>query len=130
LVFEEFKENKENYIKKLCDLMDINYVEALKLEGDNKTNSRSSRSGYKSDERSIVELLSFYKNKYFSSKSFGLSNTWLFKKIKSIYISGKTLHDIIINESYQKKLDNIKSGNKKLSKRYDLDLKLYGDYYE
>jgi hypothetical protein len=130
LVFEEFKENKENYIKKLCDFMDINYVEALKLVSDNKTNSRSSRSGYKSDERSIVELLFFYKNKYIGSKPFGLSNTWLFKKIKSIYISGKTLHDIIINESYQKKLDNIKSGNKKLSKRYELDLKLYGDYYE
>jgi len=131
LVFEELKKDKENYIKKLCEFTEINYKEALDLIGENKTNSRSSNNGYKSDERNLIELLSYYKNKYLGSKSLGLTNSWIYIFLKKIYITGKVLKDININDHYDKKLNDIFSkGNKKLSERYKLNLEKYGYYYD
>ena len=131
LVFEELKQDKESYIKKLCEFMDIDFEEAMRLIGDNQTNKRSSSSGYKSDERNIIELLSFYKNKYIGGKSLGLSDSWVYKMLTKIYILGKVLKDLEINNEYNKKLNDFYAkGNKELSERYNLNLKQYGYYYE
>jgi len=62
LVFEELKEDSRKYIKKLCDFMNIDSASAIELIKNKHANKRSSDSGYKSDERNLIELLSYYKN--------------------------------------------------------------------
>jgi len=79
----------------------------------------------------MVKLLSHYKYKYLGSKSLGLTNSWVYNFLKKIYITGKVLKDININDHYDKKLNNIfAKGNKELSERYNLNLEKYGYYYE
>ena len=82
LVFENLEKDKKNYIESLCQFMNIDSDEALELIGDNQVNKRSSSSGYKSDKRSLLELISYYKNKFLGVKSLGLSNYWFHKLLK------------------------------------------------
>ncbi|CAN2049938.1 putative Sulfotransferase domain-containing protein [Candidatus Magnetomoraceae bacterium gMMP-1] len=129
LVFEELKENKESYIKKLSEFMHIDYRESIDLVGDHKVNSRSSSSGvYPSDERNVIEYLSYYKNKYLGNKALSLSNNFFVKKLSTIYMPGKKLK-VNISEKYQIMInDQFCENNKKLAEEYNLELKKYGYY--
>lgn len=131
LVFEEMRSDKDLYIKKLCDFIGIDFKEALELLDSKHKNHRSSSNGYKSDERNMIEILSFYKNKYLGDKKIGMSNSWVYKILKRVYIPGKVLSDLNISESNSIILKELYSkGNKELSERYGLDLDKYGYYYE
>ena len=131
LVFEEFKKDKLAYINKLCIFMNIDEKEALRLVENKHSNKRSSLNGYKSDERNLLEILQYYKNKYLGNKSLGLGNSKFIELMKSIYIPGKTLHDLDIDTASNEKLYKLYSkGNKKLSEKYNLNLKEYGYFYE
>jgi len=126
LVYEDLKQNKNSFVKKLTDFMGIDFNEAMKLIENKHTNKRSSSSGiYQSDERRITELLGYYKTKL-GIKSLGLSNSWIFKLLDKIYIPGRKLK-IEISKEYEEKINNFyKKGNSELSKRYDLNLKKWG----
>jgi len=130
LVFEELKRDKNSFIKKLCDFLQIDADEALKLLQDKHTNKRSSKTGiYQSDERRITELLGYYKNRL-GTGSLGLGDSFIFKLLDKIYIPGKKLK-IEINSEYDKKLNELfKNGNRKLSQRYYLNLDKWEYYYE
>jgi len=126
LVFEELKQDKASFIKKLTDFMDIDYNEAIRLMENKHTNKRSSSSGvYQSDERRITEILGYYKAKL-GIRSLGLANSWIFKLLDKIYIPGKKLK-IEISKEYEERINELyKRGNSELSKRYDLNLKKWG----
>jgi hypothetical protein len=130
-VFEELQEDSDSYIKKLCSFMDIDTSEALQILGKKHVNKKSGESGYRSDKRSVAELLSFYKNKYWSHKTFGFANNNLFDRLKNVYVPGKSLSQLEINSDYRTKLRDLYSkGNEALSKRHNLDLQRFGYYFD
>ncbi|MBW1668513.1 MAG: sulfotransferase domain-containing protein [Deltaproteobacteria bacterium] len=130
LVFEDLKEDSGKYIKKVCAFMGIDSASAIELIKNKHANKRSSASGYKSDERNLVELLSYYKNIFFGSRSYGFSKSRIFKMLEKIYVPGKTLKDLKIDMDAEVKLRGLYAeSNRALSERYNLNLKKYGYYY-
>lgn len=128
LVFEELQKHRITYIKKLCSFMEIDFNEAEELISNNNTNKKSCDKEYISDERNIIEILSYYKNKYLN-KNFGLMESPLLSPLKKIYIPGRKLKNIFIDDLYDKELSDLYSlGNQEVSSRYNLKLD-HHDYY-
>ena len=130
LVFEELKEDKKSFIKKLTDFMGIDFNEAMSLIENKHTNKRSSSTEiYQSDERRITELLGYYKAKLGIGR-LGLSNSFIYRFLDKIYIYGRKLK-IEIPKFYEKELEKLyEKGNKELSDRYNLGLQKWGYYYK
>lgn len=127
-VFENLKHRPEEYVRKLCDFMQIDAVEANQIIHNKVENNRSGQGEwYPSDSRNVVEVLSFYKNRYFAGTSFGLANSTYASKLKGIRIPAKTLKNVNISEYYQDKLTELfASSNQNLSERRNLNLGEYG----
>ena len=131
LVFEEFKSEPDNYIKKLSGFMGIDCKEAVSLIGDQHINKRSFSSGYQSDERSLKEWINYYKNKLLGSRSLGIDAQWLHRLLESIYIPGKKLKDIDFDDEQLTFLSGVFSeGNRQLSERHKLKLQKYNYFYK
>lgn len=130
LVFEQFKQDKSEYINKLCSFMNINNNEAIDLLEDKHTNTKSSTNGYKTDKRELLNVLQYYLGRFnIKSPGIGLSKTGLYRRIKSIKAPAKTLKNIVLKEDDEKCLKELFSqGNTKLAERHNMNLKRY-DYY-
>lgn len=126
-VFEELRNDKCNHLEKLCCFMGIDAYEALALLSDHNVNKRRATSGYKTDERSLVELLTHYKTKYLGHRNLGLMDTSLSKWLQRIYIPGRTLPKLNIPSEHRHHIKQLYAkGNQTLSDRYNLNLGRYG----
>lgn len=130
-VFEELQQDREKYIKKLCDFLGINFQDTLELLEDKHMNKKSSKVKYSSDNRSLFEIINYYKIKYFGPKSFGMEDNRMVNFLKGQYISGGKLSGIKITPPYQETIKGLfAESNIRLSKKYDLDLEKYGYNFE
>lgn len=127
-VFEELKDDKVNFIKKLCSFMNIDYKQAIELLGEKELNKRSfSDTIYKSDDRSLIELFGHYKEKL-GIGHLGLSNYSLFKLLYKRIIPGKKLKLKISDDDLKKLKELYGVSNLQLSNKYNLNLHKYGYY--
>ena len=127
LVYEEFKLNPKNYIKKLASFIGVDEQEAMNLIENKHDNKRSSESGYMSDERNLKELINYYKNKLLGKRQLGIKARWLHRLLESVYVPGRKLIDISFDEGQIKYLNEMfAEGNQSLSDRHQLDLCKYG----
>ncbi len=130
-VYEELLQDKQKYVEKLCRFMGIDANEALTLISEHYANKKGSTSGYHTDDRNLIELLSHHKNKYLGHRHFGLADTGLYKWLQRIYIPGRTLPKFYIPTPHRHHIQQLYTkGNQTLSERYHLDLGRYGYYFD
>ncbi len=127
LVFEQFKQNKPEYINRLCSFMNIDSKEAIRLIEDNHMNRKSSSNGYKTDKRNLISILQMFLVRInVKSPGIGLSKTWLYRLVKSIKAPAKTLKNVVIKKADERYLNELfLEGNTKLSERHKLSLRKY-----
>jgi hypothetical protein len=131
LVFEQFKQDKAEYINKLCSFMHIDSDEALSLLENKHTNIKSSTNGYKTDKRELISVLLeiFFKRFNVKNPKVGFTKTWLYKRMKLIKAPAKTLKNIVIKETEERCLNDFFSeGNLKLTEKRNLSLDEYNYY--
>lgn len=131
LVFEQLQTEPDRYIEKLCSFMQIDPVSAKKLMKEKALNKRSSPEKYRTDERNLIEILAYYKARFFPNLNVGLRKSFIFNVFKKIYIPGRYIRKLKFTERQASFLkDRFSAGNVSLSKRHDLQLERYGYSFE
>lgn len=129
LVFEQLKQDPTSFIKQLCDYLEIDATQAMTLLKNKRSNAKSGLDGYKSDTRSLVDYLAYYKRKYLGALKLDLSTWPLVDRLRRINVSGKVLKDIVLTGMDEKRIaDMFNESNRELDTKLKLNMDQYGYY--
>lgn len=125
-VYEKMKFEEELFYKELASFLQIDLQKTLELCKSKNLNRKSSESGYKTDQKSLVKVLARLKHQFFGKKKSGLTNSPLYQYLNKFSIGGKVLTDVTIDSNTSAALHEFfKDENIKLSQKHDLNLEQY-----